>query len=148
MAEEPLMVSVSLGATIPTGDYGNLKPQLEIHNVRLDQPLEPQLEQALAAGRAAWLAIDSEIEVRITEMLSVSAGGQAGVGVRERLAALEAFMSVVGPSVKNIAEEVRKHKAALEKPKKAKKAKVKKGVAVEHGQDSGDSAREAGDGQS
>jgi hypothetical protein len=124
--EEPLTISVTLGATIPTGDYGNLKPSVEIRGIRLDQPIEPQLELALAATAKAWLAIDGEIEVKVTEMLSQDAGGQAGDGVRERLKKLEEFKGTAVESIKNIAEEVRKHKKALEapKPKRARKPKV------------------------
>ena len=60
---EPLLVSVSLGATIPTGDYASLRPEVRIQNIRLDQDIDPQIKTALEAAAKAWVAIDTEIEM-------------------------------------------------------------------------------------
>lgn len=135
---EPLTISVTLGATIPTGDFGNVRPTVEIKNIRLDQPLEPQLEHALAAAGKAWLAIDDEIEHRVMDMLSIDAGSTETPTLRDRVARLETWQTTVRKNTKVIVDEVRRQKDVLEKPKGKKKEAI-----GEHSQDSGDSAREA-----
>ena len=113
---EPLTISVTLGATIPTGEFGNLRPTVEIRNIRLDQPVEPQLKRALDAAGKAWLAIDSEIEHRVMDMLSVDAGSTATPTLRERVAALEGWQTTVRKNTRTLADEVRRHKVILESP--------------------------------
>jgi hypothetical protein len=114
---EPLTISVTLGATLPTGDFGNVRPTVEIKNIRLDQPLEPQLERALDAAGKAWLAIDTEIEHRVMDMLSVDAGSTATPTLRDRVARLEAWQGTVRKNTKSIVDEVRRHKGILDRPK-------------------------------
>lgn len=113
---DPLLVSVSLGATIPVGEFQNIRPSVEIRNIRLDRPVEPQLKLALAAARQAWLAVDSEMEVQITEMVSGVAGQKT---MADTIAELREWVDgVARTSFKNIAAEVKKQKERLDKLEK------------------------------
>lgn len=108
---EPLTVSVSLGATIPIGDYQNIRPAVEIRNLRLDKPLEEQVKAALEAVRYAWAAVDNELEVQITEMVS----GAAGIPtIRDTLDELRKWVDdVAKPNFRNIATEVKRQQTRL-----------------------------------
>lgn len=108
---EPMMVTVSLGATIPVGEFQYLRPSVEIRNLRVDQPIEPQVEAAIRAARVAWVAIDSEIEIQITEMVSGSAGQAT---MRDTMDGINAWINdVAKKSFTNISKEVRRQKLAL-----------------------------------
>lgn len=109
---DPPMVTVSLGATIPTGEFGNVRPHIEIRNIRLDQDLQAQLAPALEAAGVIWLAIDGEIEHRVMDMLSITAGDSTQT-VRERIEKLEAWRGRVNRALDRVVEEVKKHKAKL-----------------------------------
>lgn len=114
---EPLLVSVSLGATIPTGDYASLRPEVRIQNIRLDQDVDTQVKTALEAAAKAWVAIDTEIEVQVSDMVASATGKPEGV--REQLDELQQWRKkMVDPSIRNIAEKVRE---LAGKPEKAVK---------------------------
>ncbi len=103
---EPLLVSVSLGATIPTGNYASLRPEVRIQNIRLDLDIDPQIKTALEAAAKAWVAIDTEIEVQVSDMVASSTGKSDGL--REQLDELQQWRKkMVDPSIKNIADKVR-----------------------------------------
>lgn len=106
------MVSVSLGATIPVGEFQNLKPAVEIRNIRVDQEIEPQIQAAIEAAKVAWLAIDQEMEVQIVEMVSVAAGDRT---VRDVLDELRSWVeSVAKKNFRNIRDEVKLHKERID----------------------------------
>lgn len=114
---EPLTVSVSLGATIPVGDGGSgggfqyIRPEVKIHNICVDQPVEPQVKAAIEAARIAWVAIDTEIEVQIIEMVSAASGQPT---LRNTLDGIQDWIDgVAKKSLANIAKEVKRHKEAL-----------------------------------
>ena len=115
---EPLTVSVSLGATIPVGDFQNIRPAVEIRNIRLDLPIEPQVKNAIEAAKVAWIAIDNEMEIQITEMVAGAVGQPT---IRDTLEGITAWIDgVAKKSFKNISKEVKRHKdqlAKLEDPK-------------------------------
>lgn len=128
---DPLTVSVGLGVTIPVGGEGAnqyIKPTVEIRNIRLDQPVTPQVKRALTAAREAWLAIDMEMEVQITEMVS---GATDQKTLHDTLAEVRAQITVMNKNVKAIVDEVRKHKVVLAEienrlPAEGKRASGKK----------------------
>lgn len=102
--QPPLTVSVSLGATVPAGDYGNVKPNIRIDNIVVGQPIEPQVSAALEAARIAFLEINTELESRLSEILEDAADRQT---LRERIERTVAWITDRGdPSLENIAQEI------------------------------------------
>lgn len=112
---DPLLVSVSLGVTIPVGQEGAnqyIKPAVEIRNVRVDQPVESQVKRALEAVRVVWLAVDTELEVQITEMVAGAAGQKT---VHDTLAEIQKWIDgVARKNTKTIVAKVKELQERME----------------------------------
>lgn len=85
-----LTVDVEIGATIPLGDYTNLRTKIAFNGLDPELPLEPQLEKAVIVAMAAAKKIDEKTEEVIVNTASIAAGKP---GVADRLDALEAGLA-------------------------------------------------------
>jgi hypothetical protein len=102
--ENKLRVTVSLGATMPFGDFGNVRPHIEISGIDPYGDVEQQINDGLATGVRAFARIDEELEVIITQLISPVAGKP---GIRDRVERLENSLNTVKESNRKIIERLR-----------------------------------------
>ena len=81
-----LSFTVELGATIPTTEYGNLRPLIKIANIDPSGDVEAQINIAMAGATQAFTAIDDQI-VQFVEEAAKAIGG--GLKINNRLKAVE-----------------------------------------------------------
>lgn len=87
-----MKVSVRLGATIPTVQYGNLRPEIEITDVDLDKDVKEQVDAAIAAAAIIWGGIDDNIMAFVDEAAKAVGGG---LQMEDRTAKLERQMKII-----------------------------------------------------
>jgi hypothetical protein len=81
-----LSVSVELGATIPTQEYGNVRPLVRIDGIDPNQDVEAQVNLALEAASKGFIAIDD----KIIELVDQAAGTvESAPKIRNRVAEIE-----------------------------------------------------------
>lgn len=60
-------IKVGMGATIPTGDYANMRPEVHVEVVLPDNPTQ---EEIRAAFDAAWAQIEEQMNRAIDAITS------------------------------------------------------------------------------
>ncbi len=85
-AEVRMLVSVELGATLPTGEYANVRPLIRIDNIDPAGDVDRQVAVGLETAARALAEIDGQLDVVISELLSPESGKP---GYRARVDALE-----------------------------------------------------------
>lgn len=103
-AEDRLTIDVELGATVPVGQFGNVRPLLRIRGLDPAGDVAAQVALALGAGQTAWALIDDELEVVISQMVAPDAGTP---GFRDRVDALEQYRETARTNFKKIAERLK-----------------------------------------
>lgn len=81
-----LRISVTLGATLPTMQYGNIKPEITISNIDPNGNVEEQIELAIAAIKKGFESIDNHL-VEFVE--SSEAIQESGTKLLEKVDTLE-----------------------------------------------------------
>lgn len=102
-------VTVGLGATMPFGDHGFVKPNLELM-IDPEGDVDQQIADQLAIGVRAWTLIDEELETIITKLISPVAGMPS---TGDRVKALESSMATVKTNINRIVSKVREHDTKL-----------------------------------
>jgi hypothetical protein len=97
-------VDVEIGATIPLGDYTNLKTRVSFNGLDPSQPIEPQLDQCAVIAMAAVKRIDEKTEEIIVNTASLAANQP---GIADRLAELEKQMGKRRENEQKIAGKVK-----------------------------------------
>lgn len=96
-----MKVSVRLGCTIPSIEYGNVRPEVEITDIDCDGDIEAQLERAIVVTGAAFSALDAKILDLVDEATRQVA---ASMSMGERVQRLEAAMRNVSKALKEAKE--------------------------------------------
>jgi hypothetical protein len=100
-----LRVDVDLGATIPSAQFGNIRPALAIRGINPYTDVEGQIEVSLAAGVLAFVRINDTIGELVDDKLIES---ETGSTLAERVVALEAFDEKVKANITTLAAMVRR----------------------------------------
>jgi len=98
-----MKVSVELGATLPVTDYGNVRPLIRLEDIDLDGDVEAQVKQGLDAASIAFTAMDEQLEVTVSEIISTS----ATPGFKDRLASVEHSLGIVKDNIRTVVTKVR-----------------------------------------
>lgn len=87
-----LTVDVELGATIPTLEYGNIRPLIRISGVDPNGDVESQIEIAIAGATKVFASIDDNI-INFVEEAAKAVGG--GLEINNRLKAVEEALAII-----------------------------------------------------
>lgn len=109
-----LRIDVDLGATLPVGQFGNVRPALGIKGIDPYGDVERQITVSLAAGATAFLRINDTIRELVDDKLVSE--NETGTSLSERVAALEKFEGLAKANITKLAEMVRRA-ASPETPK-------------------------------
>lgn len=88
-----MLVTVELGATIPNGEYGNIRPTIRIAEIDTEQDIDAQIAKSLEAATKVFAAIDGEI-VSLVDEAAASASGVPKL--RDRVQRLEQAVRALG----------------------------------------------------
>lgn len=105
-----LLVTVGLGATLPFGEMGFLKPELRVANIDPAGDVAAQVQAGLAAAGVAFAAIDGELERVISDMLTPM-GSKPGYA--DRVERLERSVDMIRRNIATVVTKVREHEAAI-----------------------------------
>ena len=100
----PLLVSVELGATLPTGDFANIRPLIRIDNIDPSGDVDRQLALGLETAARAIAEIDGQLDVVVSEIISPESGRP---GYRARVDALESQVQQASVALRKLMERLR-----------------------------------------
>lgn len=103
-----LTFSAEFGATIPTGDYSNVKVLIRIDGIDPDGDVEAQVDKCLAGGTTAWKRIDEAAEIIVTDIVSVQSGNPT---LSKRVADVEATLGAVKSNLNKVVQHLKGQKA-------------------------------------
>lgn len=92
-----LRVSVGLKAVIPTIQFGNIQPSLEISGIDPTQDVQEQVDLGIAASSIAFAAIDDKL-LLIVEEADLSEGANS---IKEKIGTIEDIIVKLRAYVKN-----------------------------------------------
>lgn len=121
VVDRGLKVTVELGATLPFGDHGFVKPTIKIDGLNPDSAqLEQDIIDGINTAQHAMVAIDEQLEVTISQLLAPATGQP---GARDRLEKLEKSMSTATENIRRIATRLKEVAPAVAPAVKARSKK-------------------------
>lgn len=102
-----LRVSVELGGTFPTGDYGNLKPLIRLDGLDPGGDVAAQIQAGLASAGQIFVAINEELERQLSD--AMTPGSKPGISAR--IDRLELWSK---DTVLKMADEIRRQKTLVD----------------------------------
>ncbi len=105
-----LRVTVELGATMPFGEMGFIKPLLRISNIDPDGDVKAQVQRGIGVAAEAFAEIDGELERVISDMLSPMLGKP---GYSDRVEKLEQSVGVLRRNVRTIVAKIKEQEAPI-----------------------------------
>ncbi len=105
-----MLVSVTLGYTLPVTDFGNVKPSITISNIDPSQDVPSQVRAGIEVGNQAFLEIDKHLDLVLSQILSPSLGKP---GFKDRLDDLEKYAETVKRNFKNLQAKLKAQDAQI-----------------------------------
>lgn len=93
-----LRVNVGLSATIPTGQFQNVKPNFDILGINPYEDVDEQVAAALDAASIAFAELDDKLLTIVSEDLQIAQGGKP---VSEQVKALREELDKLKNYVRN-----------------------------------------------
>ena len=101
-----MRVSVELGCTLPfdTTGYGNVKPLITISDIDPEADVEKQIELGIEVAKKAFVRIDEQLDVAISEIISTD-----GVpGYRQKVDLIQRDVIGMRKTVENLIDALKK----------------------------------------
>lgn len=105
-------INVSLGVTIPAGEMGFVKPQIEILELDTEGDIDGQITESLVAASKAFIRIDEELETVVSRLLSPVTNKPSTV---DRISVLESEYKKIREAQAAAAKRLRDWKPVIEK---------------------------------
>lgn len=111
MAEDKLLVSVTLGVTLPVTEFGNIRPSITIANLDPSADVSEQIKSGIETGVKAMVEIDKNLDVIISQILAPETGKP---GFKDRLADVEQYVAITKKNFKNLQVKLKENSALIQ----------------------------------